>query len=241
MATRKNPVAEIGETSVVTPVAAKPVIDFTDDAAALGKFITETGDLYLTVQERVHEAVIRSILWAAVHGEVTHLNRIYNYLNSNDQQAVKLYVRLYNAELGLGHRPDIADDPVAISAAVKSATFLKHTSKETDKLKAGWHVLTGKAKERKAWVKLINSRLREPDGKKDRMVLARNNFEQANVLNNVKAIQAIVTAANRVLEPSEKTDTSKVSKNVLDFLAKIKSDADTFLAAAKTQGTELLN
>lgn len=194
------------------------------DAAALGKSITSTLKTYASVGTRLHVLVVSALYHAAKHGDPIHLNRIYAGLRTNDQTAVRMYIRRAHAIIGMDGASIDGLDTEVLQAAVEAGTVLAFHKGE-------FSVVAGATEPRKVLVDLCESRFINPDGETDRMVFDRNNFSEVKTLGDQQVLDQLIKLADS-LTPTEKRKVN-VSEPIKTFLAAIKDKAEAY----KTQGT----
>src|SRR5690606_6002429 len=76
-------------------------MEFIQDGKRINSYITAAHKVYTTAGARSHLAVVSALFLAASTGQNAYLNRIYPALRSNDQQAMKLFIRRAHAINGL--------------------------------------------------------------------------------------------------------------------------------------------
>lgn len=185
------------------------------DGNLLNSSIGSVLKLYTQTFEKLHVVTLSAIWHACKSGDPVYLNRIYPALNSNDQQALRSYVRRIHAINGLdGEQPDglMAEE---VNAAVLKGTVLGFA-------KGVFSVVNGHTSEpAKAMLKLIEDRFINPDGEKDRMVYARNNFAEVKILGDLDLIDALIKKTKEA-ETDTETRKSTVSASTKEFLAGIR-------------------
>jgi hypothetical protein len=189
------------------------------DGAALNKRMNSTLKTYASVGARIHVEVVSALWHAATNGNPFYINRIYSELRSNDQTAVKLYIRRISAIVGLdGADPEGLPSETVI-AAVEQGGILT--------LKKGEFIVTKghTTPQAKAWADLTENRFLNPDGETDRAVLDRNNFAEVKTLGD----DAVLDQLMKLVSSTEtETDTRKVAITapVRDFLLSLKDKAE---------------
>lgn len=200
------------------------------DGKALGKYITSTMKGYQSYGARVHIAVVSALAFAAVTGQNGFINTIYEGLRSNDQQAVKLFIRRASAINGMvldgedftKATPD-GQPAEYITAMVAKGSFLELS-------KGVFSVTRGHTSpEAQAFVKLLDLRLASPDGELDRAVLDRNNFAEVKNLGDAEALAGLLKALKAVDTDSDKT-TVTVSDTIRAKFAEMRTMAENLAA-----------
>lgn len=211
------------------------------DKSKLSKYVTETLAQYISVGDRVHVAFISSLYHAATTGYVETLNTLIAGLRSNDQTALKMYVRRAAAIVGLGgENPDGKDSEVVI-AAVEAGGILGVKTKNGV---PSFYILEGRghnSEPAKALAKLCVSRFIDPKEENgDRKVLERNNFAEVKTLGDMDILKAVAKALNSVNSTSE-TKKVHVSQQTAAFLEELRGKVEVRmnqLSLAKATQTE---
>lgn len=190
------------------------------DKTKLSAHIKRALSTYAKVGDAIHVAVVSALHHAAKYGDPQYLTAIYSGLRSNDQTAMKMYLRRVSAIVGLeGENPDGQESEVVIAAVAAGGIVT---------LEKGEFVITQghTSVAAKSTVALCESRLIKPDGKVDRKVLDRNNFAEVKTLGDAEVLDRILKL---VADLNKESDTKKVSvsdpvrKLVEDFGAKAQS------------------
>lgn len=190
----------------------------------LGKSITSALKTYASVGLRLHVLTISALHHAAVHGDPIYINRIYAGLRTNDQTALRMFIRRSHAIVGLdGGAVDGLDSDV-LNAAIEAGTVLTFTKGE-------FSVAPGATEARKVFAELCSKRFLNPDGETDRHIFDRNNLSEVKTLGDTQVLDQLIKLADS-LTPTEKRKVN-VSDSVRAFLASIKDKAEAY----KTQGT----
>lgn len=190
------------------------------DGAALNKRINYTLKTYASVGLRIHVEIVSALWHAAAFGNPFYLNRIYSALRSNDQTAVKLFIRRAHVIVGLEGADPAGLPSEVIQAAAEKGAVVKLTKEE-------FSIVNGhNTPQAQTLAALCVDRFINPDGKTDKNVLDRNNFAEVKVLGDNEALAQIIKLASSF---EESTDTRKVniSKTLADFFAEIKDKATT--------------
>jgi hypothetical protein len=198
--------------------------DLIQDQAKLKTFIQKALSDYTSAGRRIHIAVVSAVFHAARTGDPSLLNFAYKGLRSNDQGAVKLFVRRAHAIIGLGgDNPDMKPSEV-VQAAIEKGTVLG--------LKQGdFFIVKGHTSdEAKTLAKLCETRFINPDGEVDKFILDRNNFTETKIVGDADMLKSIVALAKRLESTSETTKVEVKNNRVRDFIAKMGDQASTMLS-----------
>lgn len=173
------------------------------DAKKLGEFIDSTLTDYKSVRVRLHVAIISAIWHTAKHGNPALLQRVYDGLAANDQAAVKLFLRRISAIVGLNdpktavsklEEPDMKEHEVILAAI--------NRGKLVDFKQGSFVVVNGHTSDQaKMFAALMSDRFINPDGKRDHMVLERDNFAETRTLGDAQVIDQLLRSAKQVLAP----------------------------------------
>lgn len=196
------------------------------DGKELSKHTAATLKTYASVGVRLHVDAISGLYHAAKHGDPVHLNRLYAGLRSNDQTALKMYIRRVHAILGVDGADIDGLDTDVLQAAIENGTILGMKKGEFFIVKG--HTTT----EAKLLVDLCDKRFINPDGDVDRMVFDRNNLSEVKTLGDAEVLSQLITLSAKVDTTSEKTKVT-VSDSVRKFLSGIRDQAE----AMKNQTT----
>lgn len=201
---------------------------------ALTRHVEATLKMYQAVGLRLHVAIISAIWHAATYGNAAVLNRIFEGLRSNDQMALKLYVRRISAINGMvladgglvmpipdGLPAEMVKEYVINGGVLgfeKGQFTIKfgHTSAEAKQLAI-----------------LCSDRFINPDGEKDRFVLDRNNFAEVKTLGDVEVIEQLAKQVKQALGADTETKRHALSEATRKFL----SDLGDTLSIRKNQLT----
>lgn len=197
------------------------------EAGKLSAYITSTLKQYATAGLKIHVAVVSAMHVAATSGNPGLLNRIYHGLRTNDQQAVKLYVRRTNILVGTDGKDFDGWTTEQINEAHANGAVLTFKAGEFAIVEGRGHT-TDQAK---SMAVLCSKRLINPDGKIDRRVLDRNNFAEVKTLTDSDILKAVIKAAKA--EPSEKRNVN-VSPSVRKMLDDIVSRSESTLEQIET-------
>lgn len=158
---------------------------------------------YKSVGERLHAVIVSSIWHACTHGDPSILNFVYTGLRSNDQTAVKMYIR---RAMIINGRPK-GDSPEKLTTEEINQALLQGSVFGYEK--GQFTVIAGHTSdEAKGLRSLCEKRFINPDGETDRMVFDRNNFAEVKTLDD----QAVLSKLAQVIKETEKeTDTRKVA------------------------------
>jgi hypothetical protein len=213
-------------------------MDIIKDASKLNQYISATLKAYGEAGRKAHIAVISCLWHVSTHGDVRPLNAFFAGLRTNDQQAVRLYVRRCQIINGLGGK-DInkAMPSDVLNSAAEAGAILSFSKSE-------FHVVKNpNTDQAKIMVGLCETRFINPDGKKDMYVLDRNNFAEVatigdtDLLKRVKALKTqLTTTDTRDVHVSD-----KVRDLIVDFADKAEAMLSQFNLAndepAKTKTT----
>lgn len=189
-------------------------------------FVTEALKTYTNAGTMIHIAVVSGIYHAAKTGDPVHINRVFSGLRSNDQQAVRLYIRRISAICGLDGGDPEGLPAEKVNQAVRDGSVLAYEKGE-------FRVIVGHDTDQaKRLAKLCQSRFISPDGKRDRMVLDRNNFAEVKTLGDQEALAAVIKAAEKGLEEGQNTK-NEVSEETRKYLETLAHQAKLRLASVK--------
>lgn len=203
-------------------------MELIQDGKKLNTLIDATLKSYKTVGERIHIVVASALFLAATTGQNAYLNKIYPALRSNDQQAMKLFIRRAHIINGLvlagsdfnTATPDGLASSVVVEAAARGAVV--------DLVKGEFVVTKGHTSdEAKALANLVINRLAKPDGEIDKAVLERNNFAEVKTLGDAQVLDAILKLAKEVTGGNTDKKTVAVSDHITKFLTEMADKAKT--------------
>lgn len=191
------------------------------DADKLCAEIEKTRKAYESVGTKVHRDVVSAVYVAATTGNTVPINKIYGLLRSNDQQAVKLWVRRIQIINGIS--PDFNPDDAPmhsdfIQAALADGSVL--TLKKNE-----FTIVQGPNTQAATdMANLLVNRMINPDGKRDFRVLSRNNFAETKTLGDTDVLSALMKAAKA--ESSDKKE-YHISDPVSKLLEEVYTRAET--------------
>lgn len=190
------------------------------DGAKLQEFVTSTIKAYGKVQVDLHVAVISAIAAVCRHGNPAELNRIYDALNSNDQTALKLYVRRITVANGLsmaGHPKEAIDGiPSEVAAEMLTKGSVIGFSK------GAFAVVNGHTSEQAIrMLDLCEQRFINPDGETDRYVFERNNFAEIKTFGDEETLKRIVKIIKET-EGSSDTKVFNLTEGTKKYLTELK-------------------
>lgn len=199
------------------------------DAGKLTSEVTSSLKSYSKVFEKLHVVAISCIWLAGKTGDNRPLNKLYEGLNSNDQQAMRLYVRRANIIVGLNgqHIPEGMPSE-KLEQAEKAGQVLSFSKGEFSvSIKDGHN-----SKEAKLLFKLCEDRFLNPDGENDKMVFIRNNITETKILGDADILGQLIrlgksldnTNENRIVKVSSKT--ADFIRKAADTAAQMKSQFD---------------
>ncbi len=200
------------------------------DKNKLSTRITKNLKAYKSTGADIHTDFVSSLYHAMKHGDTSLMNRVYNGLRPNDQQAVKLYVRRVFIINGLSMQNDLnGTSPNGMETAeIIKACSIGETLSFT---KGAFRILAGPNSDQAlSLLKLIESRFIVPDGKTDRRVFDRNNFAEVKTLSDADVLKKIATLAAQ-LKPTETRKVS-VSPGVLKLVSDFAGKAEALAEAA---------
>lgn len=203
-------------------------MELIQDGKKLNAYIDATLKTYTNVGARVHLAVASALFLAASTGQNGFLNRIYPALRSNDQQAMKLFIRRAHAINGLvlggGDFKTVTPDGLPSEVVVAAVA----TGSVVDLVKGEFIVTKGHTSdEAKALANLVINRLAKPDGDIDKAVLDRNNFAEVKTLGDTQVLDALIKLAKEVEGGTTDKKNVAVSDHITKFLKGIKDSAET--------------
>lgn len=200
------------------------------DTAKLTAYITSTMKTYKSNGERVHVAFVSALYHAATTGQNALLNRVYSQLRSNDQSAVKLFVRrahIINGMILAGANDPAKATPEGLETEALVALHLQ--GQVLDIVKGEFVVTNGHTSaQAKGLAKLCTDRFAEPDGEIDRLILDRNNFAEVKTLGDAQVLEQLIKLAKSI-EGSTETKRVNVSQNIIDMMTGLKDKAETML------------
>lgn len=194
----------------------------------LATFIAGAIQRYQDSGREMHIASVSALFNNATSGDVTLLNRIYEGLRSNDQAALKLYIR----------RASILNGLVMSNAPVQVDTL--DTDTMVEMLELGSVVTFSKnvfttiknpdTDAAKSMAKLCADRFINPlEENGDKMVFERNNFAEHKTLGDADVIKAILKQVNEAVGNSSDKKTYALSEGIKTQLGKIKTMLDVNL------------
>lgn len=185
-------------------------------AATLTKNIKAALSTYKSIGDKIHVLTVSCLYHSATTGDTTPLNMLYEGLRSNDQQALKLYVRRTQVITGLdGADPEGLPSETILAALSRSAILDMQKNKFTIREGRG-HT----SAEASAYADILASRFYVPDGKVDKRVLDRNNFAEVKTLGDDEALKLVLTALKKATTSSDK-QTVSISPSLMAKLTKI--------------------
>lgn len=226
-----SPVAAILALSI--PAAFKEY----ENTNASSKYIDETLSLYAEVGERLHNSAVIAFWHAVTHRNPALFNRFHAALRSNDQQALKLWVRRVQVTNGLilhgliGAFDQIPTKDTGgplpggqIAEAEETGAVLKFENKQ-------FVIVPGTVDSGKALAHLVASRWFQPSGE-DQKVFVRSNISEINVFPD----EAVLAAVLRTLDPkSTGRREVKMTRKTQELLSKIRDMVQPVYDQFKTQ------
>lgn len=192
----------------------------------LTKYIGESKVLYLQVGIRLHISAVSAIWFACKHGNPGPLNQLFGFLSSNDQAALRFFIRRSHVIVGLKGGAPEGLSPEAINSAEEAGKVFGFKDKQ-------FTVIRGHTSDQaKFLLTLCETRFIKPDGKTDKYVFERNNFEEVRTLGDEAVLKAIIRAAK--LEDSDRRK-HQVSPKVRKFLDSMREQAEAFMTSATLQ------
>lgn len=190
------------------------------DKSKLSSHIANAIKQYQSSGRAIHVSVVSALYHAATTGDPRYLTQIYEGLRSNDQTAVRMYIRRVSAIVGLdGGNPDGLANEV-INAAVERGGILTFKEKK-------FQVIQGHTSDAaKLTATLCEERFISPDGENDREVLARNNFAEVRTLGDEQVLDNLLKVLKSIDTESE-TRKVVVSEHVKTLFAKVRSQAES--------------
>lgn len=186
----------------------------------LAAFVSNAIDKYRSSGEEMHIAIVSAIYNTATSGDVTLLNRINENLRSNDQQALRLYVRRISIANGLVLTNGPADvevlDTASMEKMLKEGGIFGYSKGKFTCLK---NPATAAAK---SLATLCEKRFVNPDGKRDRFVFERNNFAEHKILGDAEVLKSVLKTINEALNNSTENKTFNLSSAIKDRLTKVR-------------------
>jgi hypothetical protein len=171
------------------------------DPKKASAYVDETLSLYADVGERIHNAAVITAWHAVTHRNPALFNRFHAALRSNDQQALKLWVRRVQVTNGLilhGLIDASAQIPTkdtggplsgdTIDMAEETGSVLKFENKQ-------FVIVANTVDAGKALAHLIEARWFQPQGE-DTKVFVRSNIAEVNTFADADALAAVLRAAN---------------------------------------------
>lgn len=200
------------------------------DSAKLSATVKRALAQYATVGANLHVAAVSALWHVCKHGNPAVLNTIYAGLRSNDQTALKMYIRRAQIINGLGGGVPDGLPASEIQAAHSRGMVL-------DFRQGQFVVFRGHtSEEAKSLAKLCEDRFISPDGEIDRMLLERNNFAEVQTLGDVDVLKRIVQVA-KTLEGETETRKLAVSDKVKSTIKAWGEQAAIMLKQYEATGT----
>lgn len=200
------------------------------DSAKLSATVKRALAQYATVGANLHVAAVSALWHVCKHGNPAVLNTIHAGLRSNDQTALKMYIRRAQIINGLGGGVPDGLPASEIQAAHSRGMVL-------DFRQGQFVVFRGHtSEEAKSLAKLCEDRFISPDGEVDRMLLERNNFAEVQTLGDVDVLKRIVQVA-KVLEGETETRKLAVSDKVKSTIKAWGEQAAIMLKQYEATGT----
>ncbi len=234
--------AKVAPSAAIMALAIPAAFKAYENANAASKYVDETLSLYAEVGERLHNAAVITFWHAVTHRNPALFNRFHAALRSNDQQALKLWVRRVQVTNGLILHGLIAADAqiptkdtggplngATIGEAEETGTVLKFENKQ-------FVIVPNTVDAGKALAHLVSARWFTPNGD-DVKVFVRSNIAEVNTFADIDALNAVM----RTLEPKSTGRRDVVlSEKTTSLLAKIKGMVQPMLDQMKSQD-ELAN
>lgn len=193
------------------------------DGKLLSKELTATAKLYASAHKRLHVGAISAIWHLAKHGNPALLNQLNGFLKTNDQSALRMYIRRANAIVGLkGDVPDGKPKEV-VQAAIEQGGVIGFKNKAYVALRG--HTTA----EAKALVKFAEERFINPDGKRDFGVFDRNVLSEIAVLNDAEFLGRLAKMAKEIDAGNTDRREIHVSEKTAKFIRSIGNQAETML------------
>lgn len=193
------------------------------DGKLLAKEQEATIRLYASAHAKLHICVVSGLWHAAVHGDPVHLNRLYSALKTNDQSAVKMYVRRVHAIIGLaGDVPDGKDKEI-VQAAIEAGTVLGFAD-------GAFTIKRGpKTVEAKALSKMAEERFANPDNKRDFEVFERNVLSEVQTLNDKEVLTRFLKLVKEMGQGNTERRKVAVSERVTKLFKPVANQAEAML------------
>lgn len=190
----------------------------------LASYVSSAIEEYKSSGEKMHVAIISALYNTAVSGDVTLLNRINENLRSNDQSALRLYIRRVSIANGLSMTGGPAKievlDTASMEKMLKTGGILGFSKKKFTCIQ---NPSTDAAKN---FAKLCETRFLNPDGETDKMVFERNNFAEHKTLGDADVLKAVLKPINEALNNSSDNKTFAISEAIQKRLQQIKDMLD---------------
>lgn len=171
---------------------------------------------YKEVQEQAHVIAVSAIWHVAKFGDVTNLNRLNAVLSSNDQTALKMYLRRIQTVNGLV----LGGDNVSPEGLPSEVLNQKLEAGAIVTFKKGEYVVVKGHTSDAATnlVGLCETRFITPDGKEDKKVFERNNFAEQKTFGDVEVLDTLAKQITQALAPSTEKRVNNLSTGTRSYL-----------------------
>lgn len=186
----------------------------------LAAYISNAIEEYKSSGEKMHVAIVSAIHNTATSGDVTLLNRINENLRSNDQQALRLYIRRISIANGLvlTNGPASVDvlDTASMEKMLAEGGVIGYSKKAYTCIK------NPSTEAAKSLAKLCASRFINPDGERDKFVFERNNFAEHKILGDAEVLKSVLKTINEALNNATEHKTFQLSEPIKTRLTKVR-------------------
>lgn len=219
------------------------------DGKTLNALVAKIIKIGRDYREMLHVGVLSSLYHLAEHGQPAPLNLLYGSLTSNDQTALKQYVRKFHIVLGMSRDKDTAKDiPAWLAGKLVLHTEIQksfHDLGETFKLAdKAFSVVTkaqyADAQERRdAFMALCEGKLIDRAEGFPSFYTA-NNFATAKLLGDTEVFKRIKQLVDAFDDPPANTDVKvsakaqKIIRTAFDQLESLTDNEATEIEAAKS-------
>ena len=190
------------------------------DTKALNKEVSSVLSIYTSSGNRLHTAVCAAMHNAFVGGNPVILSRIFRGLRSNDQVALRQYIRRFHIAVGFGDTaiPGKLDQEVYTSYADLGAVLSFSAKDKGFAMAKDWN------KNQKTALAFIEKVEACPEGWLK--VFERNNFQDVKTIGDAEVLAAIKTLHKNATEETDRRKLA-VSPAVKAMLAKFASMAES--------------
>lgn len=197
------------------------------DAGKLNQLVNTTMKNYASVGKALHVALVSAIHHTMASGNTDVLTRIHNGLRTNDQAALRNYLRRIHIAAGIGTPVfETGLDAEVYQAAAAKGAVLNFSKKDGNRFK----IINGRMEQRKFITNLCESHLIKPEVDENgvgwTMFLDRNLFAEQKQFGDADLVKALRQIQKKATGEKDNI-TSTVSDKARDRMEVFISDMET--------------